>query len=215
MPRPPRRRARRRRSRNTAFLNIPYDPKYRNLYLAFIAGLCGFGLIPRATLEIPGGERRLNRIIALIRGCRYSFHDLCRVQLDTTPPRTPRFNMPFELGLVVAWTHATRQRHDWFVFEAEKHRLKKSLSDLDGTDPYLHTESAEHLLRSLANALIRSKHRPTMAQLESIYHDLRKAARVLKRDLRTDTLFEARAFRDLVVAARLGAGNRIPSLRQE
>jgi len=35
---------------------------------------------------------------------QYSFHDLSRVELDKKLPPTPRFNMPFELGLVVAWT---------------------------------------------------------------------------------------------------------------
>lgn len=55
---PPRRRGN--RPRNTVFLNIPYDKRHENLYLAYIAGLCGFGLIPRATLEIPSGERRLD-----------------------------------------------------------------------------------------------------------------------------------------------------------
>jgi len=91
-------------SRNTAFLNIPYDRKFETLYLAFIAGLSGFGLIPHATLEIPGGERRLDRIFKLINDCSYSFHDLSKVELDRHPPYSvPRFNMPFELGLVVAW----------------------------------------------------------------------------------------------------------------
>lgn len=85
------------------FLNIPYDREFESLFLAYIAAVCGFGLVPRATLEIPGGERRLDRIFDLIRECRYSFHDLSRVELDTKAPPTPRFNMPFELGLVVAW----------------------------------------------------------------------------------------------------------------
>jgi len=30
---------------------------------------------PSATLEIPGGARRLDRILILSKGCRYSFHD--------------------------------------------------------------------------------------------------------------------------------------------
>ena len=68
-------RARNRRSSNTlAFLNVPYDKKYETLYLAFIAGLCGFGLTPRAALEVPSSERRLDRILSLIQRCRYSFH---------------------------------------------------------------------------------------------------------------------------------------------
>jgi len=47
-------------SSESAFLNIPYDDRYKNLYLAFIAGLCAFGLEPRAALEIANGERRLD-----------------------------------------------------------------------------------------------------------------------------------------------------------
>ncbi len=89
------------RTRESTFLNIPYDPSFTKLYLAYIAGVSSFGLLPRATLEIPGGEPRLDRILSLIRSCAYSLHDLSRVQLDPHPPKTPRFNMPFELGLAV------------------------------------------------------------------------------------------------------------------
>lgn len=115
-PRPKRQRPR--ASKRTVFLNVPYDRNYESLYLAFIAGLCGFGLIPRATVELTGSERRLDRIIRLIRRCRYSFHDLSRVQVDRTTPSTPRFNMPFELGLAVACVKNQRRTHEWFVFEA-------------------------------------------------------------------------------------------------
>jgi hypothetical protein len=38
------------------FLNIPYDSSFKDLYLAYIAGVSSFGLAPRATLEIPGGR---------------------------------------------------------------------------------------------------------------------------------------------------------------
>jgi hypothetical protein len=39
--------------------------------------------------------------VDLIRSCGYSLHDLSRVKVDLRRPRTPRFNMPFELGLTV------------------------------------------------------------------------------------------------------------------
>jgi hypothetical protein len=61
------------------FLNVPYDHQFEDLYLAYLAGISAFGLVPRATLEIPGGERRLDRISGLVRSCRYSSHDLSRV----------------------------------------------------------------------------------------------------------------------------------------
>src|SRR5947209_7275123 len=135
-------------SRDSAFLNIPYDDRYSNLYFAFIAGLCAFGLEPRATLEIASGERRLDRIFDLMTGCNYSLHDLSRVQLDRAAPRTPRFNMPFELGLLLGWRKSRPTRsHIWFVFESARRRLQKSLSDLDGTDPLIHDGTVKGVFR--------------------------------------------------------------------
>lgn len=121
-----------------AFLNIPYDRQFTKLYLAYISGLCAFGPTLRATLEIPGGDWRLDRICGLMKDCPYSFHDLSRVQLDRASPRTPQFNMPFEIGLLLGYLSGTDDRHLWFVFESRERRLQKSLSDLDGTDPYIH-----------------------------------------------------------------------------
>lgn len=199
---------------DAAFINVPYDRKYVDLYLAFIAGLCGFGLIPRATLEISGSERRLDRIMQLIRRCRYSFHDLSRVEIDPSPPRTPRFNMPFELGLVVAWTKIENPTHDWYVFEARPHRLSKSLSDLAGTDPHIHEGTPRGLLRALMNALVRRRERPSLKELELTYNDVRRAAAVMRRVLHTDALFEPHAFRELVIAATTSARNRIAALKK-
>jgi hypothetical protein len=45
--------------------------------------------------------------------------------------------MPFELGLAVAHSKRT-PLHTFYVFEEIKRRLSKSLSDLDGTDVYIH-----------------------------------------------------------------------------
>ena len=59
-------------SPDAVFVNIPYDEGFRRLYLAYIIGLTQLGLEPRATLGIPGGERRLDRILALIQSCRYT-----------------------------------------------------------------------------------------------------------------------------------------------
>lgn len=137
-----------------AFLNVPYDSGYEDLYLAFIAGLCGFGLTPRATIEIPSSDRRLDRIIKLIRSCGFSFHDLSRVELDRHAPFTPRFNMPFELGLAVDWARTVRAAHQWFVLESEPHRLEKSLSDINGTDPFVHGGSPRGVLAALSKRAV-------------------------------------------------------------
>lgn len=191
----------RRKSNNFAFLNVPYDKKFEALYIAYIVGLCGFGLKPRATVEIPGSERRLEKIYRLIRQCRYSFHDLSRVELDRSqPPFTPRFNMPFELGLAVAHAKNFRGAHQWFVFETVPHRLKKSLSDVDGTDAYVHSGAPKQVLVQLSNALLRKRKTRSIGQLEDSYQKLRKAAKVIRNDS-GNSLFGAKAFKDLVVAA--------------
>jgi hypothetical protein len=187
----------------TAFINIPYDHRFENLYLAFIAGLTAFGLTPKATLEVPGGARRLDRIFDLMTSCQYSFHDLSRVQLDTRRPRTPRFNMPFELGLVLGWLKTDKEStHTWFVFESVKRRVSKSLSDLDGTDPYIHGETPKGVFRELGNALVRSADQPTVQQMAAIYRNVKRASPVIVRDAGAKSIFEARVFRQLVVLAR-------------
>src|SRR2546425_4716688 len=163
-------------SRDSAFLNIPYDDQYTNLYFAFIAGLCAFGLDPRATLEIATGERRLDRIFSLMTSCSWSFHDLSRVQLDRTAPRTPRFNMPFELGLLLGWQKTKRPRHTWVVFESVKRRLPKSLSDLDGTDPLIHGGTVRGVFRELSNALVKSRYNPEFRHMNKIYRNIKTAS---------------------------------------
>lgn len=198
-------------SRDSAFLNIPYDDQYANLYFAFIAGLCAFGLEPRATLEIATGERRLDRIFDLMTSCHYSFHDLSRVQVDRVAPRTPRFNMPFELGLLLGWRKTQRNTtHTWFVFESAKWRLQKSLSDLDGTDPLIHGGTVRGVFRELSNALVKSRYRPELSHMNRIYRHIKTASPLILRAVGSRSLFGARVFQQLVVLAMDYAERTIP-----
>jgi hypothetical protein len=118
--------------------------------------------------------------------------------------------MPFELGLAVGFSEDSK--HEWFVFEARTHRLTKSLSDLNGTDPHIHDGHPEGVLHALANVLVRQRHRPSVRQLNEVYEDLCRAAAAIRRDLRVESLFEARAFDELVVAGRISAHRRIRML---
>ncbi len=120
-----------------AFLNIPFDKPFEPLYLAYIAGLSGFGLIPQTVLEIPGSQRRLDRLTDLMSICQYSFHDISRVELDSKRPRLPRFNMPFELGMAVGMAEHSGHEHLWYAFDSKPFRAQKSLSDLNGTEVIL------------------------------------------------------------------------------
>src|SRR6266849_6868126 len=138
---------------SAVFLNFPYDDPFIPLLLAYIAGVCSFGLIPRAALEVAGGRRRLDKVVDLIRSCRYSFHDLSRVELDPRRPKTPRMNMPFELGLTVMASYEKPETHTWCLFEKSHRRLLKSLSDLGGTDIYSHGGRPTGVLRQIGNVL--------------------------------------------------------------
>lgn len=201
-----------RAERDSAFLNIPYDPDYEDRFLAYIAGVAAFGLDPRATLELTSGDRRLDRIFHLISTCKYSFHDLSLVKLDRKLPATPRFNMPFELGLVVGWQNAAPSGHEWFVFESSRHRLQKSLSDLNGTDPFIYGPTVDGVLLGIRNALARHDAQPTAAQMRNILYDLMDAAPRILAQTGASSLFEARPFAEVVVSARRSAEVWVPYL---
>jgi len=65
--------------------------------------------------------------------------------------------MPFEAALAVALERMnTRSKRVWFVFEAVPRRLEKSLSDLAGTDVYIHHGTTDGLYRQLNNAFERT-----------------------------------------------------------
>ena len=185
----------------SVFLNIPYDSGFENLFLAYIAGISAFGFTPRATLEIPFGERRLNRILTLIRESRYSIHDLSRVQLDRNAPRTPRFNMPFELGLTVALQNSDHPDHSWIMCETKRHRIKKSLSDLDGTDAYVHGGTVEGVFRELGNAFVGNTRQPSVKEMWQIYRLLRRQLPEVLEDAGAKDAFNARVFKELCVIA--------------
>jgi len=72
--------------------------------------------------------------------------------------------MPFEPGLVLGWLQTSRSNnHTWFRFEAVKRRVSKSLSDPDGTDPYIH-------------ALVRNGDQPTVGQMYGVYRKIKTAS---------------------------------------
>jgi len=185
------------------FLNLPYDARFERLYLAYIVGVTNLGLNPNATQAIPGDTARLDRIIDLIHTCAYSVHDLSRVEIDRTPPSTPRFNMPFELGLAVSWAKLHPEQHTWFVFESQNRRAQKSISDLNGTDLNIHDGTVEGVMRELCNAFVRRDQRPSVPEMLADYRELRRSLpRVLNRS-GAKSVFEARAFDDLCAAASL------------
>ncbi|MGA3162458.1 MAG: hypothetical protein ABSC77_14720 [Terracidiphilus sp.] len=201
-------------SNNSVFLNIPYDDHFKRLYIAYICGLIHLGLKPRATIEIPGGRNRLDKILDLIRSCSYSIHDLSRVQVARNLPfTTPRFNMPFELGLAVAATKIDALPDNWFVFESVPRRVSVSLSDLGGTDANIHNGTPGGVMRELGNAFDRQSinERYSVPKVMKTYKTVSSLVGDILRETGGQGLYEAGVFRGLCVAAGRAAG--IPQTR--
>jgi hypothetical protein len=192
---------------NAVFLNIPYDEEFQKLYLAYIVGLSQLGFDPCITSGIPGGERRLDRVLALIQSCRYSIHDLSRIELSAAPPATPRFNMPLELGLTITWAKLNPKRHTWFLWESTPRRLQKSMSDLDGTDPYIHSGTVEGILSELRNAFVRDG-APSVQRMMAAYRLVESNIERILAGAGTRNLYAASVFRELCLVA-LDAVRRI------
>jgi hypothetical protein len=111
--------------------------------------------------------------------------------------------MPFELGLVLGWLKTSgRGHHTWFVFESVERRISKSLSDLDGTDAYIHDDRPKGVFRELGNALVRSADQPTVKQINAVYRNIKMASPLIVKNAGAKSLFEARVFRQIVVLAR-------------
>jgi hypothetical protein len=179
------------------FLNVPFDKPYEPLYLALIAGLVRLGIRPRCVLEIPTQKNRLSRIFKLIQSCGSSIHDLSRVELSDGHPR---FNMPFEAGLAVAWAQIAGNRHQWFLLEKEEYRLQRTLSDLNGFEVFTHGGTGRGLLAALPDMFLR-REAPRMSELLACTRALGAFAKNLKKESGKEDLFQPAAFRELALAA--------------
>ncbi len=179
---------------NWVFLNIPYDAEFEQLLVAYVAGTCALGLLPRAALELPTNRNRLQRILELMSQCAISIHDLSRVDLDKKES-LPRFNMPFELGLAVGRSVDS----NWFVVEAERYRLQKTLSDLNGWEVLVHENSPEGVLRELLGTFTSGNAAPTMAQLLQVYESVSSRTVRIKKNRGVSLIVQTPgAFKDIV-----------------
>ena len=82
----------------SVFINCPFDDAYLPLFRALVFAVFECGLNPRCAQEVYDAEEvRIEKIIALIRDCRWGIHDISRTDLNLR--NLPRFNMPLEPGL--------------------------------------------------------------------------------------------------------------------
>lgn len=193
----------RNRSRNGrhVFCNFPFDAPYEPLYLALISAMVCTGQLPRTVLEIPAGADRLSRVLDLLNSCRYSLHDLSRVQLSSTAFRVPRFNMAFELGLAVAIAKHVSRSHQFRLLEERPYRLQHSLSDMNGYDPHIHNGTPSGMYEAICDAF--SEARPFPIRSVTGFRKVYRALRAFRQGhFRRGSIYTANRFAQVVIAAR-------------
>lgn len=123
------------------FINCPFDDHYRPLLRSLIFTILDCRLTPRiASEEVDSGLVRFEKIRNLIRACRFSIHDISRIE-PLHPGDLPRFNMPFELGLDLGCRLYGTGRlagKQCLILERERYRYQRVLSDISGNDIRAH-----------------------------------------------------------------------------
>lgn len=135
------------------FINCPFDEDYRPIRDALVFAVFDCRLRPRCALEAyDGGRTRIDKIIALIRDCRWGVHDISRTELNAES--LPRFNMPLELGLFLG---ASRFGDRWqrdkscLVLDREPFRFQKFISDIAGQDVVSHGGHPHQAIEAVRN----------------------------------------------------------------
>jgi len=143
--------------RTSVFINCPFDEEYKSLLRPMLFTLVYVGLMPRLASEKSDSlEQRIEKILRLIKECKYSIHDLSRLKSERAKEFS-RLNMPFELGIEygcrrTANNHLRTKRS--LILEKKRYDVQKALSDLNGVDIKTHNNSPAGIVRALQHWFI-------------------------------------------------------------
>ncbi len=127
------------------FINCPFDDTYLPLFRSLSFAVFECGLRPRCAREVyDAGEVRIEKIVRIIRDCRWGIHDISRTDLNTRG--LPRFNMPLELGPFIGarrFGTGVQTRKSCLVLDRQTHRYQEFISDIAGQDIDAHHDNAD------------------------------------------------------------------------
>ena len=191
-------------SGSRVFLNVPFDKAYEPVFIGLVGALVHLGKRPTTVFDLGGGLAPLiDRLISAIQDNAFSVHDLTRVELSGTgAAAVPRFNMPFELGLAVAVSLIDRRqpRHSFVLLESSRFRLQRSLSDMNGYDPFIHNGTQGGAVRAMFEAFSEAGS-SDMGAARRLVKRLRQVAERLKRRHRARSMFNRTICSELIDAA--------------
>lgn len=143
--------------RASVFINCPFDEQYKSLLRPILFTLLYAGLTPRLASEKSDSlEQRIEKILRLIKECKYSIHDLSRLK-SKKANEFSRLNMPFELGIdygcrLIAKNHLRTKRS--LILEKKRYDIQRALSDLNGADIKSHNNDPKRSVQALQHWLI-------------------------------------------------------------
>lgn len=141
-----------------AFINCPFDAKYNKLFKAIIITLRFFKIQPLISSKNGMSTMRLAEIEKLCKDCEFSIHDISRNKYEEkSKSKFARYNMPFELGLLLGLKRTKIARQNIFVVDSIKHEYKITISDISGYDIYLHKNNTTLLIQELYEFLHKTR----------------------------------------------------------
>lgn len=158
----------------SVFINCPFDKAYAPLLEAALFCVTYLGFKPRLANEsLEAGQNRLDKIVELIKSCRFSIHDLSICRAERIGDYS-RMNMPFELGIDVGFRRGNDPAYrdkKYLIFERDAYDLKRALSDISGQDVVSHKDDFSEVIRHIRDFLkVEAQiEAPGSAKLESEY----------------------------------------------
>lgn len=138
------------------FINCPFSSDYDEHFQAITFVVQRSGFVPRCARENDdGGEIRIDKIVRIIRECRFGIHDISKTDLDPESG-LPRFNMPLELGLFLGARNfggRVQARKKLLILDRDPHRYQTFISDIGGQDIHAHRGEVARLVQEIATWL--------------------------------------------------------------
>jgi hypothetical protein len=132
------------------FVNCPFDDEYRPLFEAVVFTIYDCGYVAHSAMEVTDASQvRIDKIGALISGCKLGLHDISRTELDVNTG-FPRFNMPLELGLFLGakrFGTGKQKQKNCLVMDVDRYRYQKFISDIAGQDIAAHGGDSTRAVR--------------------------------------------------------------------